>query len=131
MERFYQILGMVLVTVVLGMALKQQGKDITLLLGICACCVALICAYAYIEPVFDFVEHLRSISNLDSELFEVIIKAVGVGMTSEIAMLVCADSGFSALAKTIQIVSIGVILWLSLPLMKSLLELVERIVGAV
>lgn len=129
MTLFYQIIGIVLVTVVLGVVLKRQGQDITLLLGLCVCCIVLMAMFSYIEPVLDFIEHLQSISNIDPQLLEVILKAVGIGMVAEIAMLVCTDSGNGALSKTIQLVSTGVILWLSLPLMKSLLALVERIVG--
>lgn len=129
MSLFYQIIGVVLVTVVLGVALKRQGQDITLLLGLCVCCIVLTVMFSYLEPVLDFIEHLQSISNLDPQLLEVILKAVGIGLVSEIAMLVCTDSGNAALGKAIQLATTCAILWLSLPMMKALLELVERIVG--
>lgn len=129
MTLFYKIIGVVLVAVVLGLVLKRQGQDITLLLGLCVCCIVLMAMVSYIEPVLDFIEHLQSISNIDPQLLEVILKAVGIGLIAEIAMLVCTDSGNAALGKAIQLASIGLILWLSLPLMKSLLELVERIAG--
>ena len=66
---------------------------------------------------------------MDSQLLQVILKSVGIALVSEIAMMVCADSGNAALGKALQLMSTGVILWLSLPLMKSLLQLVQRIVG--
>ena len=131
MDLFYQIVGIALVAVVLGVALKRQGQDITLLLGLCVCCIVLMAMLSYLEPVMDFVEHLQSISNLDSQLLGVVMKAVGIALIAELAMLVCTDSGNAALGKAIQLASTGVILWLSLPLMRALLELVERIVGEV
>ena len=129
MTLFYQIIGVALVAVVLGVALKRQGQDITLLLGLCVCCIVLMAMFSYLEPVLDFIEHLQNISSIDPQLLEVILKAVGIGLIAEIAMLVCGDSGNAALGKAIQLTSTGAILWLSLPLMRSLLDLVERIVG--
>lgn len=129
MALFYQIIGVALVAVVLGTVLKRQGQDITLLLALCVCCIVLMALISYLEPVMDFIEHLQTVSGIEPQLFEVILKAVGIALVAEIAMLVCGDSGNAALGKSIQLVSTGVILWLSLPLMKSLLELVERIAG--
>lgn len=129
MELFYQIVGGVLITLVLAMTLRRQGQDITLLLGLCGCCMVLLVLGRYLEPVLDFLEQLQDLSGLDANLLSVILKAVGIALVAEIAMLICADSGNAALGKTLQILSTGVILWLSLPLMKSLLTLVERIVG--
>lgn len=129
MELFYQIVGGILIAVVLGLALRRQGQDITLLLGIAVCCMVLGALATYLEPVLDFLEQLQTISGMDSQLLQVILKSVGIALVSEIAMMVCADSGNAALGKALQLMSTGVILWLSLPLMKSLLQLVQRIVG--
>ncbi len=129
MERFFQVLGGATVAVVLGLSLKKQGKDITLLLGLAVCCMVLVAAAAYLEPVVDFIQRLQQLSGLDPEFLGVMLKAVGIGMLSEIAALVCQDSGESALAKAIGILSTGVILWLSLPMMSALLDLVQKIVG--
>ncbi len=89
----------------------------------------LAAAARYIEPILDFLTRLQDISGLDPELLEILLKAVGISVVAEIASLVCNDSGNAAMGKAIQILASGVVLWLSLPLMESLLSLVERIVG--
>jgi hypothetical protein len=50
---------------------------------------------------------------------------------AEIAGLICTDAGNAALAKTIQILATAVILWLTLPLMQALLDLVRKIMEGV
>ena len=129
MERFFQVIAGATVAVVMGLSLKKQGKDITLLLGIAVCCMVLAVAAAYLEPVVDFIHRLQQLSGVDLEFLGVMLKAVGIGVLSEIATLICQDSGESALAKAIGILSTGVILWLSLPMMEALLDLVLKIVG--
>lgn len=131
MERFFQVLGGAVIAVVLGLSLKKQGKDITLLLGLAVCCMVLGAAAAYLEPVVDFIHRLQQLGGIDHEFLGVILKSVGIGVLSEIAAMVCQDSGESALAKAIGILSTGVILWLSLPMVNALLDLVQKIVGEV
>ena len=131
MTAFWQVLAGVLIAVVLGVALSKQGKDITLLLSMAVCCMVLLVAVSYLEPVVDFVEQLQTIGNLDSDMLKIMLKAVGIGLVAEIAVLICNDSGNSALGKAVQILASGVVLWLAIPLMTSLLELVQKIVGEV
>lgn len=129
MERFFQVLAGATVAVVLGLSLKKQGKDITLLLGLAVCCMVLAVAAAYLEPVVDFIHRLQQLSGIDQEFLGIMLKAVGIGVLSEIAALVCQDSGETALAKAIGILSAAAILWLSIPMMSALLDLVQKIVG--
>ncbi len=131
MTQFWQGAALVLLTVILALALGKQGKETALLITLAACCMVCCLAISYLKPVVDFIEKLRIIGNLDSESLQIMLKAVGIGLTGQIAGMVCADSGNTALGKALQILTAAVILWLSLPLMTRLLELVEDILGGV
>ena len=126
-----KVLAGVLIAVILGLTLRQQGKDMALLLSILACCMVLVVCVVYIEPVVDFIETLQSISGAQNEIFQILLKSVGIGLIGEIAALVCSDSGNAALAKAIQILTSAVVLWLSLPLMQALLDLVKQMLEEV
>ena len=43
--------------------------------------------------------------------------------------LICSDAGNSALGKTLQILGAVAVLWLSIPLINSLIALLEQILG--
>ena len=131
MTQFWQGAALVLLTVILALALGKQGKETALLITLAACCAVCCFAISYLKPVMEFIEKLRIVGDLDSESLKIMLKTVGIGLTGQIAGMVCADSGNSALAKALQILSAAVILWLSLPLMTRLLELVEEILGGV
>lgn len=126
-----KVLAGVLIAVILGLTLRQQGKDMALLLSILACCMVLVVCMVYIEPVIDFIETLQSISGAQNEIFQILLKSVGIGLIGEVAALVCSDSGNAALAKAIQILTSAVVLWLSLPLMQALLDLVKQMLEEV
>lgn len=131
MERFYQAAAGVLIAVIIGLVLSKQGKDWTIILTALVSCMVLAVAAAYLEPILDFARQLQTLSNLDGDMLAVILKAVGIGLIAEIAALICQDAGNAALGKGIQILASIVILWLALPLMQGLLELVQKIMGGI
>ena len=130
MSTFLQVIAGTLLAALLGIALSRQGQDITLLLSLAVCCMILGVAISFLEPVMDFVDRLQDLGDLDPDMMEILWKAVGVGMLTEVAALICTDAGNGALGKTVQMLGSAVVLWVSLPLMTALLDLVQRIVGA-
>ena len=119
------ILG-ALIAVILGLMLVKQGKDMAVLLSIAACCMVAVTGIVFLTPVIDFVRTLYDSIQLDADFLRILLKAVGIGLIAEIAGLICKDAGNAALEKTIQILASAVILWLSLPLLQALLELVQK-----
>jgi len=120
-----------MLTVVLGIALGKQSKDISLILSIVVCIMVLVAAAAYLQPVMDFVKRLQSIGLLDEQYGQILLKSVGIGLVTEFAVLICNDAGNTALGKSLQIAATVLVLWISLPLMESLLTLIEKIMGGV
>lgn len=131
MELYWQGAAVVLLTVILGLTLGNQRKETGLLLVIAACCLVATVAMYYLEPVIQFVQQLQILGQLDNEMLQILLKAAGIGIIGEIAALICADSGNGALGKTLHLLTSAVILWLSLPLLNGLLELIQDILGDV
>ena len=131
MELFWQGAAAVLLTVILGLALGSQKKETGILLTIAACCMVASIALSYLKPVIDFVQQLQDMGKLDREMLGILLKAVGIGLIGELASLICSDAGNGALGKTLQLLTSAVILWLSLPLLTGLLELIQEILGEV
>lgn len=131
MEVFLQATAGVLIAVILGITLNKQSKDLSLLLTVLVCCLILTVVIAYLNPVMEFIGQVRLLGNLNGESFRILLKAVGIGIISEIAIQICQDSGNAALGKGLQLLASVVVLWLSLPLMQELLELVQKILGDV
>lgn len=129
MTAFFQAAGAVLLGVVLIMSIRSQGKDIGLLLSIFLCVTLGCLAIGYLKPVIAFLQQLQSVGSLNSEMLGILLKITGIAFVAEIAALVCADAGNAAMGKTLQFLAVAVILYLSLPMLSKLLELVESILG--
>lgn len=127
MEGYFQAAGAVLLTVILGSALKYRDSQLSGLLTLAVCVMVLFIGVSYLQPVLDFLDKLENLGQLDSQQLSLLLKAVGISLVSEIAVMICTDSGNGALGKALQVLTSGAILWLSLPLFTGLLELIQRI----
>ncbi len=129
MDIYFKAVAGVSVTIILSLALAKKTQDISMLLSIAVCCMVMGTAIYFLAPLIDFIKQLQTIGSLDTEAFGILLKAVGIGLLGEISSLICADSGNTALGKALQILSVIVILWLSLPLMTALLQTVQNLLG--
>lgn len=131
MDRFWQAAAGGLVAVILWLIVSRQGKDFALVVSLLACCMILTVMGLYLEPVLDLVRRLEQLGNLQPEWISVMLKAVGIGLVVELASLICADAGNASVGKAIQFLGTSVILWLSIPLINGLLDLITQVLGDV
>lgn len=126
---FLKIVIAILLTVVLCVVLAKQGREISLLLSVAVCCMVGIAAFAFLNPVIEFANKLLTMANLNSELYGILLKCVGIGLLTQITVLICNDAGHAALGKMLQITSSITILRLSIPLLQKLIDILESILG--
>lgn len=129
MDGFFQAIACVLVAVVLYALLSRYGMDMTVLLSLAVCAMVLAAAIGYLKPVMELVETLQDMSQLDPSVLNIVLKTLGVGLTAQFCSLICSDAGNSALAKSVELLASAVIIWMSIPLITQLLELVSDMAG--
>lgn len=129
MTLFLQVCGAVLLAVILVLTLKSHGKDIGTILAIAVCCMVALAAIEYLQPVLSFLESLENLGGLDGDMVTTLLKATGIGIITEIANLVCKDAGNESMGKSMQLLGTAVILYLSMPLFTTLIELLQKILG--
>lgn len=125
MDTFVKVAAGVLMAVTVGLTLSKNSKDMAMLLALSVSAMVLVAAISFLEPVFLFFNKLQSLGHLNGQLLDTLIKAVGIGILSEIVSLICVDSGNASMGKAMQILASAVILWISIPLFTELLDLIE------
>ena len=131
MDTVLRTIAGVMLALILGITLSKQGKDMTVVLTVAVCCMVVTVAISFLDPVVDFFSLLRSVGDLDSDIMGIILKCTGISLIAEIAGLICSDSGFGAMGKAIKILAVAAVLWLSLPMMTSLVEMLQSVMGEV
>ena len=129
MELFWKTTAAVLISVILLPAIEKQEKDLSVLLNMAVSCMCIMVVFLFLEPVLDFIRELELSGNFPRDMLDILLKAVGIGLTAELASLICADAGCGSLGKSIQMLGNCVILYISIPVFQNLLRLMEEILG--
>lgn len=119
------------IAAMLGIILQRQGKEYAIVLMLAVSAMGVCLALNYIKPVISFLERLRDIGNMDGEVLKILLKTVGIGLLGEISGTICADSGNASLGKMLQLLSATVILWMSLPILEQVMDLIVEILEGI
>lgn len=120
-----------LIAAMLGIILQRQGKEYAFVLVLAVSIMGACLTVSYIKPVISFLERLREIGNLDGDVLKILLKAVGIGLIGEITATICSDSGNASLGKMLQLLSAAVILWLSMPILEQVMDLITEVLEGV
>ena len=129
MEIFWKSVGASLIALILCMILAKRSPDAATVLTLLVCCMLLGVAVRFLSPIVDYMHTLSSLGNIDRDNLEILMKATALGIISQISAMLCVDAGNSALGKGIEIMAVCAILWVSLPLLSELVELIRDVVG--
>ena len=127
MDGFWKATGAVLITVILGLAIGKKEKDFAVLLTMSVCTMTAVIGIHYLKPVLDLLRELSEIIQLQNGILTLLLKVIGIVLVSEIAAMVCMDSGNQSMAKSLQLLGSACIANLSIPLFQSLLNLIQDI----
>ena len=127
MDIFTKTIGAVLIAVIFGVYLQRQFRETAVLLSIAVCAMVALAAISYIRPVISFLDRVQTLGGIDSEMVGILLKAVGIGLITEICTAICSDSGNAAMGKVLQLLATTIILCLSIPLLERLLDLLQKI----
>lgn len=127
MELFWKAAAAVLVVSILALFLEKAGREYAVLLTLAATVLIGYSSLHFFEPVFSFLKHLEELGSLNSDILEILLKILGIGITAEITGNVCADSGNASMQKGIHFLASAAILYLALPVYTSLLELLQQV----
>lgn len=131
MEQFLQSAALVLIAVILGLMLGGHNKVFVPLLSLTVCCLVIVGLTRYLEPVMDLLEKMQDLAGVSGQMLSVMLKGVGISLIAQLAELICGDAGQSAMGRAIGLMANGVILWISIPLVEELLELLQEVLGRI
>ena len=129
MELFLQAAAIAVITVVLTSLLKKTNRELALLLTLAACILIGVFFMRLAEPIVDFLSKLRNLAGLDKTLMTPMLKTIGIGFLTQISATVCADAGENAIDKLVEICGGVLALYVALPLLEAVLDMVEQMSG--
>ncbi len=80
-----------------------------------------------ISEIITLIQDISSRTSINSGFLKILIKITGIAILTEFAVSICKDSGESAIASKVDIGGKVIIITMSIPIIKSLLETVLKI----
>lgn len=131
MDIYLKAIAGALVALLLCLTLSGRSKESSLLLTLLVSAMIVGVGMSYLTTVIKFFTRLQETVGLSTQLLQILLKAVGVGLIGEVASLICSDSGQAALSKAIHILTAAVILWIALPLYTQILDIIEGLLKGI
>ena len=129
MEHVWKAAALVLLSVILGTAIGKTEKDMALLLTVTSCCLVLLAAVPYLRQVLAFLWQLGSRFSFPDSTLNTLLNMAGVALITEVTGLISADAGSSALGRAMQLLGNAAILAMAVPLLETLLTVIQEILG--
>lgn len=123
----FKIIGLAFVIVVAVMVVKQTKPEMAILVGVAGSIIFFFYIIDLLEQAFGVFTYILDSTGLNSELFVVLLKIIGVGYLTEFSANICNDSGNSAVANKILLAGKLVIFVLAIPIIKSLIDIIVSI----
>ena len=126
---FYKIAVCGVISAILAAVIKQQRKEIALGLSLAACAVLLLCGVSAIKSVISVVGNLRDSAGLNSSVVNPLLKVCGICVLSQVSSTFCVEAGEGSIGKVIELCGGVSSVCAMLPLVDSILELVQGMLG--
>lgn len=129
MQSFLQAAVIGLLTVVFANMLRKNNQELAIVLTLAACAVVGVMIFHLAEPLITFLEKLRNMTGLDKDLMSPMLKVLGIGLLTQISATICSDAGENAVAKLIETCGGILSLYIAIPLLEAVLEMMESMGG--
>ena len=106
-----------------ALVIRRSNAEIAAVLSMSVCAAAVWFALGLIEPILDFLSRARALTGLSAAIFSPVLKCVGVALTCRTAADLCRDGGQSAMAGAVELIGAVGALYVSLPLLGTLLDM--------
>ena len=129
MDTIVQISAIAIVAAICAYLIRQHTGSLSTVLSIAACILILLLSFRFLAPVMSVAKRLQTLSGLSETATAPMLKIAGIGVLTQVAGGVCEDAGEKTLTNAVQIAGTVLSVYVSLPLMSSVLDLLEQILG--
>ena len=124
----FKVVAFALVATILIVLIKEQRKEMALMLTIVAALGIILFAIDEISGIIELLDNLAEKSGINKDYLMIIIKVTGIAYIVEFGKNICQDAGQSAIATKLEMAGKVVIVSLSIPIISALLTVLSGMV---
>ncbi len=127
MDSLYKIIGIALITCIATLIVKPVRPDFAIFISIVGGVIILFMLAGYLTDIFDVFNQIFNFTNVNSSLYKIIFKIIGIGYLVEFTASLCSDTGNNSLGDKVLLGGKIIILVMALPIITSILEIVMEL----
>ena len=127
MDSLYKIIGVALITCVATLVVKPVRPDFAVFISVVGGIIIIFMLAGYLTDIFDVFNKIFNVTNVNSSLYKIIFKIIGVGYLVEFTASLCSDTGNNSLGDKVLLGGKIIILVMALPIITSILEIVMEL----
>lgn len=127
MDDIIKIVGVGLIGLIIVIIVKQYRPEFAIYISIICGILILMFVMDKLIVVVDLIKSVADKSSINSSYIGLLLKITGIAFLAEFAVSVCKDAGEGAIANKIEIGSKVIIIFLSIPIISNLLEIILKI----
>ena len=106
----------------LALSLRQQRPEYAMLLSLACGLFVLFFLVGKMGDIFSQLQDLLTGLSGQSELMEIVLKALGICIVAELGSQCCRDAGETAIATKVELAAKAALVLMSIPIFQTLLE---------
>ena len=122
-----KIIAIGFIAVIIIVILKQYRPEFAIYVSIIAGTIIICMCVDTVSGIITLLQDIASRTNINGEFLKILIKITGIAILTEFAVSICKDSGESAVASKIDIGGKIIIISMSIPIIRALLETVLKL----
>jgi len=126
-DSLYKIISIAIITCVACLIVKPIRSDFAVFISIVGGIIVLFYAISYLSQIFDVFNNIFNISGINSSIYSVVLKIIGIGYLTEFTAGICNDTGNSSLGDKVLLGGKIVILVMAIPIVTSILDIVVEL----
>ena len=127
MEEVIKIVGISLISLIIVIIIKQYKPEFAIYISIITGISIFFLIMDRFEGIINLLKTISSKSGINQQFLELLLKMTGIAFLAEFAINLCKDSGEGSIASKIEIGSKVVIVSMSIPIITSLLEVINKL----
>lgn len=129
MDTMVRIAAIAVLAAVICVLMRRSEMTVALGMSVLTGLVILVLGLRFLQPIVSVVAQLEALSGLSKGVTKPLFKVVAIGILTQISESICTEAGEASLAKAVEISGTILAIYATLPLITSVLSLVEKLIG--
>ena len=127
MDIIFKIIAIGLITCVATLIVRPVRADFAIIISIVGGLIIIFLIINYLNGIFDIINQILGISGINSGLYTVLLKIIGIGYLIEFTASICADTGNSSLGDKVLLGGKIIIMVMALPIITTILDIIMEL----